>query len=323
MRLPEKPDEYSGVEKRVEAQYSSIPVLQYSKMQLLLNGLIAGSLAALIAGGLSLVYGLLGIFNLALGQLVLFGGYTTWWLHQIVGLPLLPSILGGLISGAVLTWISYEIFVKPFYKHHRFLPLVTTIALSMILDGLMLLLFESSPRSIIPGLKTTFNTFGAVISVEQVVLISCTILILCSFAYVLHSTSIGRKIRAVVQHDHAALSLGIRAPALHCFVFILSGIFAAAGGIFIGIDQNLTPTLAFPITIKAYAAIIAGGRGHFWGAILCAYLIALLEQLAVGIEWPLIGFIPSGYQQSVALVVIIVFLLWKPTGLFVSRSRTA
>jgi len=292
-------------------------------MQLILNGLIAGSMAALIAGGLALVYGLLGIFNLALGQIVLFGGYMTWWLHQIVGLSLLPSIIGGLISGAVLTWISYEIFVKPFYKYHRFLPLVTTIALSMILDGLMLLIFQSSPRSILPGLKSPFSIFGAVISIEQIVLISCTILILCAFAYILHSTSIGRKIRAVVQHDHAALSIGIRATSLHRFIFILSGIFAAAGGVFIGIDQNLTPTIAFPITIKAYAAIIAGGKGNFWGAIFCAYLIELIEQFAIGIPWFGGNYIPSGYQHSVALIVIIVFLFWKPTGLFVSHSRTA
>jgi len=104
---------------------------------------------------------------------------------------------------------------------------------------------------------------------------------------------------------------------------VLSGVFAAAGGIFIGIDQNLTPTLAFPITIKAYAAIIAGGKGNFWGAIVCAYLIALLEQVVVGIHWFGVFYIPAGYQQTVALLFIIVFLLLKPTGIFGSVSRSA
>lgn len=292
-------------------------------MQLLANALIAGSLAALIAGGLALVYGLLGVFNMALGQMVLIGGYVTWWLHQSLQLPLAVSIVGGLLSGALLALFTYTIFVKPFYKRHRFLPLVTTIALSMILDGMILLLFESRPRGILPGLKNTFEIFGAHMSIEQTILIVVTLLILCTFAFVLHSTSLGRKIRAVVQHDHAASSLGIKAPNLHRNVFVLSGMFAAAGGIFIGIDQNLSPVLAFPLTIKAYAAIIAGGKGHFWGAIFAAYLIALLEQLAVGLQWPLVGYIPAGYQQTVALAFIIAFLLFKPSGLFVSRSRTA
>ena len=292
-------------------------------MQLLANALIAGSLAALIAGGLSLVYGTLGVFNLALGQMVLIGGYVTWWLHQSLGLPLVVSILGGLAAGALISWLTFEIFVEPFWRRHRFLPLVTTIALSMILDGVILLVFEERPRSILPGLKDTFEVFGARVSIEQITLIILTLLILTGFAYILHSTPLGRRIRAIVQHPHAAMSMGIPAPQLNRIIFILSGMLAACGGIYQGIDQNLSPTLAFPITIKAYAAIIAGGKGHFWGAIICAYAIALLEQLVVGVPWFGGEYIAAGYQQTVALAVIILFLLWKPSGIFGFRSRSA
>ena len=292
-------------------------------MQLLINGLIAGSLAALIAAGLALVYGVLGVFNLALGQIVLVGGYATWWFCQVAGLPLFLGIPAGLVTGGLVAWLTFILFVKPFYKHHRFLPLVTTIALSMILDGLILLLFQERPRSILPGMKETMLLFGGRVSSEQLVLIAFTLVILFGFAYLFHSTAVGRRIRAVVQHDHAAMSLGINAPSLHALIFVLSGVFAAAGGIFIGIDQNLTPTLAFPITIKAYAAIIAGGKGNFWGAIACAYLIALLEQVVVGVHWFGAFYIPAGYQQTVALLFIIVFLLLKPTGIFGSASRSA
>ncbi len=292
-------------------------------MQLLANALIAGSLAALIAGGLSLVYGTLGVFNLALGQMVLIGGYVTWWLHQSLGLPLVLSIVGGLAAGATISWLTFEIFVEPFWRRHRFLPLVTTIALSMILDGLILLVFEERPRAILPGLKDTFEVFGARVSIEQIILIVLTLLILTGFAYVLHSTPLGRRVRAIVQHPHAAMSMGVPAPQLNRIIFILSGVLAACGGIYQGIDQNLSPTLAFPITIKAYAAIIAGGKGHFWGAIICAYAIALLEQLVVGVPWFGGEYIAAGYQQTVALAVIILFLLWKPSGIFGFRSRAA
>lgn len=292
-------------------------------MQLLVNGLIAGSLAALIAGGLALVYGVLGVFNLALGQMVLLGGYTTWWLHQVLALPLALSIVGGLGVGAITAALTFELFVEPFYRRHRFLPLVTTIALSMILDGAILLLFESSPKSILPGLKEPLTIFGARVSGEQLTLIGLTLLLLSFFAYILHSTSFGRKIRAVVLHPEAAMSLGIRSPLLHRLVFILSGMLAAAGGIFLGIDQNLSPVLAFPLTIKAYAAIIAGGKGNFWGAVFFAYIIAFLEQFLVGIHWLGVFYVPAGYQQTVALAFIILFLLFRPTGLFATRSRYA
>jgi branched-chain amino acid transport system permease protein len=292
-------------------------------MQLLVNAFIAGSLAALIAGGLALVYGVLGIFNIALGQMVLVGGYATWWLHQSVGLPLFLSIPGGIAIGGLVAWLAFEIFVNPFYKHHRFLPLVTTIALSMILDGIILLLFEERPRSILPGLKETFIVYGARVSIEHIVLVVVTLLLLSLLAYVLHSTALGRRIRAVTQHDHAAMSLGIPAPVLHRVLFIMSGVLAACGGIFIGIDQSLTPTLAFALTIKAYAAIIAGGNGNVWGAILCAYVIALLEQLVIGVHWFNVFYVPAGFQHTIALLFIIFFLFFRPQGLFATRARTA
>ena len=292
-------------------------------MQLLINGLIAGSLAALIAGGLALVYGVLGVFNLALGQMALFGGYSTWWLHQQLGLPLLPSIVGGLAIGAMLAWFTFQVFIKPFYKRHMFFPLVTTIAWSMILDGLILLLFQEQQRSIIAGAKSVYRFGSITMTGVQVGAIAVTIILLMILAYVLHSTAFGRRIRAVVQNDHASLSLGINAPRLHLLLFVMSGVLAAAAGIFLGMDQNLTPTFGFPLTIKAYAAIIAGGKGNIWGAILCAYIIAILEQLVVGVHWFGAFYVPAGYQATVSLAFIILFLLVKPAGLFASRQRNA
>lgn len=292
-------------------------------MQLVFNALIAGSLAALIAGGLALVYGVLGIFNMALGQLVLVGGYVTWWLHQVLLLPLSISILGGLLVGTLFTWLTFEIFVNPFYKHHRFLPIVTTIALSMILDSLILLIFEERPRSIMPGLKDTFLLLGAHVSWVHIILVVGTFALLALFAYVFHSTMYGRRLRAVVQHPHAAMSLGVPAVVLHKSLFLISGFFAACAGIFIGMDQSLSPVLAFSLTIKAYAAVIAGGKGNFWGAIFCAYFIALLEQLVVGVHWFGKFYVPAGYQASIALLFIIVFLVYKPEGLFARSSRSA
>ena len=292
--------------------------------QLIVNGLIAGSLAALMAGGLSLVYGVLGIFNLALGQLALVGGFVTWWFHVQAGLPLPVSILGGVAVGALVTWVTFEVAIAPFYHiDRRFLPLVTTIAWGMILDALILLLFEERTRSIL-GDNKHFVDFGmARISIEQMLLIAATIIFVSGVACVLYSTSFGRKIRASVQNPNAARSIGISSSLLHRIVFIASGTLATLGGIYIGIDQNLTPKLAFPITIKAYAALIAGGKDNFWGTILAAYLIAMIEQFAVGTPWWFGSYISAGYQSSIALICIIAILLIKPTGLFSRRLRTA
>lgn len=291
-------------------------------MQLIVNGLIAGSFAALLACGLALVYGMLGIFNFSLGQLALFTGYSVWWLHRGLDLPLVVSIPGGLLIGALLTYILFELTVGPFYKRDKRLPIVTTIAASMVLDGLLLIIFQEYPRSIIGSAKR-FLEFGSVrFSVEQMIIVSGTFVFLALLAWFLARSSMGRQVRASVQHPQAAESLGINSKILHRAVFVFSGVLAGLGGIYLGIDQNLTPTLGFSITIKAYAALIAGGKTSLKGTILCAYFIALLEQFAVGV--PFFGFyIPAGYQGTVALVIIIVFLLMKPEGLFGSKLRTA
>lgn len=291
-------------------------------MQLIVNALVAGSLLALVAGGLSLVYGVLGIFNLALGQLVLVGGYATWWLTQDIGLPLFLSIPLGTAIGGLVTWGSFEIAVAPFYRHHKFLPLVTTIGLSMILDAALLLLFGERPRAILPGAKHVIELFTMRFSVEQAVLVCTTLVFLLALAIVLHKTALGRRIRATVGHADAARSLGINSALLHRAVFIGSGVLAALGGIFVGIDQNLTPTIAFSLTIKAYAALIAGGKDNLFGAMLMSYVIALLEQLLIGLPWAAGYYLPAGYQSTVALLFIIVVLLVKPTGLFSTHSRT-
>ncbi|KKU78174.1 MAG: Inner-membrane translocator, partial [Candidatus Peregrinibacteria bacterium GW2011_GWA2_47_7] len=184
------------------------------------------------------------------------------------------------------------------------------------------LIFKEQTRSILIRAKEMVHLGSAVISMEQIKLIIFTVVLLSATAWILHSTSIGRRIRATVAHSQAAESLGISSALLHRLVFIISGTLAAIAGIYVGIDQNLTPVLGFTITIKAYAALIAGGKGNIWGAVIASYFIAAIEQLAVGIKW--FGYyLPAGYQGSVALMLIIVLLLIKPTGLFGRTSRFA
>lgn len=289
-------------------------------MQLLINGLIAGSLGALVAGGLALVYGYLGAFNFALGQFALIGGYITWWLSAQHGLPLFISVPAALLSVGILSLVTFEVAVKPYMRFHRYLPLLTTIAVSMMLDASILLLFGEAPKEIIDTKHPL--AIGLTLHWEQVVLVAATVLVIVGISFMLHATRIGRQIRSSVQHQQAAQSLGISSSILTRILFVSSGVLAALGGIFLGVDQVLTPTLGFPITIKAYAAVIAGGRHHFAGPVICAFLIGFLEQFAVGLPWWGGEYISAGYKAVVALCVIILFLLIRPSGLFGPRTRS-
>lgn len=292
-------------------------------MQLLINALIGGSFAALLAGGLTLVYGVLRVFNISHGQLALVGGYTTWWLHQVAHVPLVPSILGGVLTAAFVTWICFEVAIAPFYRRHPFLPLVSTIAFSIILDAFFPLLFGESTKSIVNSSGGTMAIGDALITYHQLILIAFTLVLLACTGLILFATPFGRRVRASVQQPEAARSLGIASGRLHRIVFISSGVLAGLAGIYMGIDQNISPAFSFPLTIRAYAAVIAGGKDNLWGTVLAAYIISLLEQMAVGLPWWFGSYIPAGYQGSVALVVVMVVLLFLPNGLFTPRSRTA
>jgi branched-subunit amino acid ABC-type transport system permease component len=167
------------------------------------------------------------------------------------------------------------------------------------------------------------ETLGVRVSLEQLALILIAFVIISTTAWILHATPFGRKIRATVSHPDAARSLGISSSFLHRVIFFGSGLLAGFGGVYMGIDQNVSLTLAFPITIKAYAALIAGGKDNLWGTILCAYGIAMLEQCAVGTPWWFGTYISPSYQSIVALLIIIAILIIKPSGLFSTRARTA
>lgn len=288
-------------------------------MQLVINGLIAGSLGALIAGGLALVYGYLGAFNFALGQFALIGGYLTWWLAVSHGWPLALAMPTALLCVGLLSLATFETAVRPFMRYHRYLPLLTTIAVSMALDAAVLLAFGEAPKEVVADKHPL--PMALTMNVEQLVLILCAFAIIAAIAFLLHRTPLGRQIRSSVQHPEAALAMGISAPLLTRILFVASGMLAGVGGIFLGVDQVLTPTLGFTITIKAYAAVIAGGRHHFAGPVICAFAIGFLEQFAVGVPWWGGEYLPAGYQASVALCVIILFLLVRPSGLFGPRLR--
>ncbi len=222
----------------------------------------------------------------------------------------------------MLSWLTFDVFMAPFVKHHQWLPLVTTIALSMMLDGAILLIFGEQPHAIAPELQHMLTLGTVHISLAQCTLVIGTLCILGTWAYIYTSTAFGRQLRATAQAQEVAMSLGIQSHTLQRLLVIISGVLACLGGVFIGIDQNLTPTLAFHLTIKAYAAVIAGGLGNMWGTVVCAFAIALIEQLAVGTPWWFGHYISSSYQSIVSLVVIILFLLWKPQGIFATVTRT-
>jgi branched-chain amino acid transport system permease protein len=141
-------------------------------------------------------------------------------------------------------------------------------------------------------------------------------------AFVVHGTGLGRRIRALAENTRASQSLGINARRINLGVFVCSTLLAAYAGILVGYETNLQPTMGNAYTIKAFAAMILGGLGNIWGTVIGSFLLGLVENLAIGLDFG--GYsLPAGYKDAFAFLIILVVLLIRPQGLFGVRGRSA
>lgn len=291
--------------------------------QLLVNSLIAGSIYAIAGSGLSMTYGLLRILNFAHGHFMMVGAYFFYVTSVEQGLNYPAAGAFTALAMLVVAVLSLKIFIMPFRRYSTMLPFVTTLALSAILEALVSIVFGVNVKSLGSGLgMTSYEFLGVFITPIQLIIIVSSLVLMTVLAFVVHATSVGRYIRALAENSYAAESLSISQMKVSFWIFTIASLFAAFAGILAGFETNMQPTMGNAYTIKAFAAMILGGLGNIWGTIAGSYILGLLENLSIGLDfW---GYsLPAGYKDAFAFVIIVVVLLFKPQGLFNRASRQA
>jgi branched-chain amino acid transport system permease protein len=164
--------------------------------------------------------------------------------------------------------------------------------------------------------------YGVYITPLQNFIIASALIILGGLGFIIHQTSLGRKLRAIAENRSAAESLGISANVLTYGVCILGTLLGAYAGVLVGYETNIQPTMGSSYSIKAFAAMVLGGLGNIWGTIAGAFILGLIENLSIGLDfW---GYsLPAGYKDAFAFIVILGVLLVRPHGLFGTRARVA
>lgn len=291
--------------------------------QLIVNALITGSIYALASAGLALAYGLHRILNFAHGHFMMVGAYVFLWGTTYLGFSTIPSILIVLAFSFVFSQLFLKIFIVPFFQYSTLLPFVTTLALSIILESVISMTFGVNVRSLGGGNYIESIQIGSVfITGLQIWIIIIAIVTLSSLAIVVHATALGRRMRAISQDSFAAQALGINNFAVMRGVFFYITLVASLAGILVGFETNLSPTMGSAYTIKAFAAMLLGGLGNIWGAIFGSYLLGLIENLSIGLDFG--GYsIPAGYKDAFAFFTILILLLFRPQGLFARAGRQA
>lgn len=289
--------------------------------QLLVNGLITGSIYALGAVGLVLSYKILGVLNFAHGHLLMTGGYFFFLFSVLLDYPPLFSIPLTVVCLALLGIITNTVFIAPFARLSPLLPFVTTLAFGIMLESLVSIGFGVDVKSLGAGELGESLALGPIFITQlQIGIIISAFLLLGGLALVMQKTSIGRRLRALSEHPLAAESLGIPFRSIATIVVVVSTIAAGFAGIMIGLETTLQPTMGGVYTIKAFAAMLLGGLGNFWGAVVGSYLLGMIENLSIGLDFGAFS-LPAGYKDAFAFVIILLVLLVKPEGLFGKARR--
>lgn len=291
--------------------------------QLLVNSLITGSIYALASSGLALSYGLLRILNFAHGHVMMIGAYIFFFFHVRAEMGLLPAALLSTAGVVALGACALSVFILPFLKSNSLLPLITTIALGTILESLVSIGFGVNVRSFpLLNAAQSVEWAGIYITPLQIFIIASALIILGTVGFIVHKTSLGRKVRAIAENHLAAEGLGISSSLVMYTVFIISTVLGAYAGVLVGYETNIQPTMGGSYSIKAFAAMVLGGLGNIWGTVAGAFILGLVENLSIGLDfW---GYsLPAGYKDAFAFIIILGVLLLRPQGLFGTASRTS
>lgn len=275
-------------------------------------GLVSGSIYALIASGLSLVWGALGVFNFAHGTLLMIGAFVAWYVSAPdgLGLGLFVGLLSSVVFMAAFGAIIYVVLVRPWLAtpNAELTVIMTTIAGAMFLENAALLLFGGRLKVLDHFAQGNFIVFGTGLSAQNLVVIILAPLILIALAAFLKMSKHGLAILAIAQNRESARLLGIRVEQMYITTFAISAVLAGLAGILIGGLFSVSPAMGTDPLLRAFLVVVLGGLGSLPGTILAAYLIGLIEAISsyyLGIYW----------TPVVLFSVLILTLLFRPHGL--------
>lgn len=279
--------------------------------QLLVNGLIAGAIYSLIATGFSIIYSTCRFAHFAHGAVAAFAGYILFTFYQSLGLDFWLSSFLAIISAAFLGYFLNLTVYKQLRKRKATsaVLLIASIALLILIESLILLFWGANIKTInfievAPGIEK----LGAIITPLQITIILISVILYVGFLLFMKRTKLGKTMRAVADNKDVAEIVGISAEKIYSLSFTIGSAIAGLAGILIALEQNLNPTMGTGLMIKGFTGAIIGGIGSVPGAILGSYILGLAENFGI---W----FLPSGYKDAIAFVLLFLFLLFKPQGI--------
>lgn len=285
--------------------------------QLIINGLIAGSIYALAASGFSLVYYILKFQYFSHGAIMSIAAYSFFAFFSTIGLNYILAAFLTIILSILLTLITNWLVYHPLRKRNATptILLVSSVVLLLLASSLVLVIFGSSTKTISAGnYNKTFNFNFFTITLIQTLIIISVIILFVLLWLILKKTKFGKSMRALADNKDAAQVVGINPEKIYNYTFIISAVLGAVGGILLGLEQNLYPRMGVPIIIKGFIGSVVGGLGSVPGSVIGGIFIGLAENVGV-------LFLPTSYKDLISFTTLLIFLLFRPNGIFGVKIR--
>ncbi len=280
-------------------------------LQLIVNGIVLGSIIALAAIGLTMVYGVLNFANFSHADFMALGAYIAFVLNAVLGINLIISFFIAIaISGAIGVLLDFLVW-KPMRKKNADLVslIIISIGLALIVRNSIIFIWGGSTRNFDLPVRKGIEMLGITVTHNQLIGMGTAILFMVMVHYFLKHTKMGKAMRAISDDINLARVSGIDADKVIMWMWFVGIGLAGAAGILYGLETTIRPNMGWFLILPMFAAVILGGIGNPYGAMVGGMVIGLSQELSLLI-------LPSEYKMGVSLAIMILVLLFKPEGLF-------
>ena len=300
-------------------------------LQQIINGLVMGSMYALVALGYTMVYGIINLINFAHGEVLMVAALTSWTVigmmkEAMPGAPgwviLIIALLIACVVAAALNFSIEKIAYRPLRNSPKLAPLITAIGMSILLQTLAMIIWKPNYKAY-PTLLSSepIDIAGAVISPTQVMILGVTAVSLALLMWLVNFTKLGRAMRATAENPRVASLMGVKPDTVISATFIIGAVLAAIAGVMYASNYGTAQhAMGFLPGLKAFTAAVFGGIGNLGGAVLGGILLGLIESIGSGYVGDLTGgVLGSHYADIFAFIVLIFVLTLRPSGLMGER----
>jgi branched-chain amino acid transport system permease protein len=282
--------------------------------QLLVNGLIIGGTYALLGIGLTLIFGLMGVVNFAHGEFYTLGAYATFFVLSALAPNFLLALVGAIVVGALLGG-AVERLLAPLRHHSIDTTMLLMIGVWIAMQNAELLAWGGVAKNIAHPFPSEPVVLGPIsVAPLRLFVFAVAVLLIAGSHALIHRTRLGRAMRATFQDQETAALMGVSIGRIHTATFAFGSALAAAAGALLGSVFLVYPSMGDLALQKAFSVVILGGLGNFVGAALGGLLLGVAEELGA-------GYVSSGYRDAIGFLLIILVLLFKPSGLFARAER--